>query len=125
VNVDCPFCAVSKERILFEDQECIAFWDNFPISKGHVLVIPRLHVESIFKMDPETWTAIWQMVARVRTSVAGTFQADGINIGVNDGQAAGQTIKHAHIHVIPRFAGDVADPRGGVRWIIPDKAKYW
>jgi diadenosine tetraphosphate (Ap4A) HIT family hydrolase len=125
VDSKCPFCNLSKDRILFEDEECIAFLDNYPISKGHALVIPRLHVESIFGIAPEAWTAVWQMVSRVRAHAITTYKPDGINIGVNDGPAAGQTIQHAHIHVIPRYKGDVVDPRGGVRWIIPAKAKYW
>lgn len=68
---------------------------------------------------------MWKLVAEVRSRLTDDLQPDGFNIGLNDGEAAGQTVMHAHIHVIPRWKGDVPDPRGGVRWIIPDKARYW
>ena len=68
---------------------------------------------------------MWRLVDRVRASLAAELDPDGFNVGVNDGAAAGQTVAHAHVHVIPRFEGDVADPRGGVRWVVPDRARYW
>jgi diadenosine tetraphosphate (Ap4A) HIT family hydrolase len=70
-------------------------------------------------------TAVWQLVAQVRVQLHKEFHPDAFTIGLNDGIAAGQTVPHAHVHVVPRFAGDVPDPRGGVRWVIPDKAAYW
>jgi diadenosine tetraphosphate (Ap4A) HIT family hydrolase len=82
-------------------------------------------VASIFDLGREEQIAIWDMVGKVRGHLIQTGAADAFNIGVNDGLAAGQTVAHAHVHVIPRRSGDVADPRGGIRWIIPEKANYW
>ena len=84
-----------------------------------------IHVSSLFDLEHETQAALWKMVGEVRSRLDGDLQPDGFNIGLNDGEAAGQTVMHAHIHVIPRWNNDVPDPRGGVRWIIPDKARYW
>ena len=92
---------------------------------GHTLVVPRRHVASIFELTEEEWGAVWSMVGVVRRELADEEVPDGFNIGVNDGTAAGQTIAHAHVHVIPRRTGDVEDPRGGVRWVIPAKVRYW
>jgi diadenosine tetraphosphate (Ap4A) HIT family hydrolase len=102
----CPFCILSSERVWLANDHAVAFRDGFPISPGHTLVIPRRHYASVFEVPPEVSTA-------------------GFNVGVNDGIAAGQTVMHGHVHVIPRSDGDVADPRGGIRWVVPDKAVYW
>lgn len=85
----------------------------------------RHHVTSIFDLGPGEHAAVWDLVAQVRTKLAETVHPAAFTMGVNDGVAAGQTVPHAHIHVIPRWNGDVPDPRGGVRWVIPDKAAYW
>ena len=100
-------------------------WDGFPISAGHTLVVPRLHVASLFELPAPELAAVWEFVARVRAELTTRFGLEAFNIGLNDGRAAGQTVMHAHIHVVPRRDGDVPDPRGGVRWIIPEKADYW
>lgn len=99
--------------------------DSFPISPGHALVVPRQHVACFFDLPKEEQLAMWSLVAEVRADLQKRHQPDGFNIGLNDGTAAGQTVLHAHIHIVPRYAGDVADPRGGVRWVIPAKADYW
>jgi diadenosine tetraphosphate (Ap4A) HIT family hydrolase len=122
---NCPFCSLAKERITAETEHGLAFLDGFPISEGHTLVIPKRHVESLFELTPAEQSALWMLVAQVRSSLAVRLKPDAFNIGVNDGAAAGQTVPHAHIHVIPRRNGDVPDPRGGVRWVLPAKAKYW
>lgn len=121
----CPFCNPTAEHVWLEDEAGCVIWDGFPISKGHSLVVPRFHVSSLFDLEPEAQAALWKMVGEVRSRLDGDLQPDAFNIGLNDGVAAGQTVMHAHIHVVPRWKGDVADPRGGVRWIIPDKANYW
>jgi diadenosine tetraphosphate (Ap4A) HIT family hydrolase len=122
---DCPFCTLPASRIWLENDHAVAFRDGFPVSPGHTLVVPRQHVGSIFDLPEEVQKAVWQLVAEVRSRLLGECKPDGFNVGINDGQAAGQTVPHAHIHVIPRYRGDVPDPRGGVRWIIPEKAAYW
>lgn len=122
---DCPFCRLEKNRIRLESEVAVAFLDGFPLTEGHTLVIPKLHIASLFELTEKEQAAVWAMVAEVRAMLTAELQPDGFNVGLNDGTAAGQTVGHAHVHVIPRRHGDVADPRGGVRWIIPDKAAYW
>lgn len=96
-----------------------------PVSPGHTLVIPRRHVASLSDLTAEEAGAIWSLLAGARSVLDSEFRPDGYNVGVNDGRAAGQTVMHLHVHLIPRYEGDRADPRGGVRWIFPDKADYW
>jgi diadenosine tetraphosphate (Ap4A) HIT family hydrolase len=108
-----------------ENDAAIAFSDGFPVSRGHTLVVPKRHVGSVFELAPAELANLWQLVSEVRAHLSRELNADGFTIGVNDGQAAGQTIAHGHVHVIPRRLGDVPDPRGGVRWVVPEKAAYW
>lgn len=103
----------------------LAMTDGYPVSTGHCLIVPRNHVTSLFELSPNEQAELWALVSKVRDHLLEEFHPDAFNIGLNDGAAAGQTIGHVHIHVIPRWHGDVPDPRGGVRWIIPDKAVYW
>lgn len=121
----CPFCNLPPERILLETGTTLAFLDGYPVTEGHALVIPKRHVASIFELPPEELASLWSQVATVRKLLDEGYSPDAFNIGVNDGVAAGQTVPHAHIHVIPRRKGDSPDPRGGIRWIFPGKAKYW
>jgi diadenosine tetraphosphate (Ap4A) HIT family hydrolase len=121
----CPFCQLDKGRIALENECAVAIPDAFPVTEGHTLVIPRRHVTSLFDLSDEEQAALWNLVAVVRGKLARELKSDGFNVGVNDGTAAGQTVLHAHVHVIPRRVGDAADPRGGVRWVIPNKARYW
>lgn len=123
---NCRFCErVNTGDFDFTNDHAVAFRDTYPLSPGHTLVIPRQHEADLFDLDAAVRAAVWQLVDTVQSRLAQTLAPDGFNIGVNAGLAAGQTIPHAHVHVIPRTAGDVADPRGGVRWVIPDKAPYW
>lgn len=122
---DSPFYPVAARQLILEGRGCLAFLDQFPVSEGHVLVVPHDPVLSLYELDEQVQAEIWDTVRRVREILEERFNPAGFNIGVNDGRAAGQTIPHAHVHVIPRYEGDVADPRGGIRWVIPGKAKYW
>jgi diadenosine tetraphosphate (Ap4A) HIT family hydrolase len=122
---DCPFCCLEKDRIRFESESAVAFLDVFPVTPGHTLVIPKRHVVSLFDLPEEEQAAVWRLVAQVRATLLVEAEPNGFNVGLNDGSSAGQTVMHAHVHVIPRRHGDIADPRGGVRWVIPDKAAYW
>jgi len=99
--------------------------DGFPISPGHTLVIPRRHIGSFFDIDKDERDSLIGLLDKAKQELLNEFQPDGFNIGINDGPAAGQTVPHLHIHLIPRYQGDLPDPRGGVRWVIPDKADYW
>lgn len=89
------------------------------------MVIPQAHVGSIFELPEVEQDELWRLVSRVRERLTRERSPAGFTIGVNDGEAAGQTVAHAHIHVIPRFKGDTPDPRGGIRWVLPKDAAYW
>ena len=121
----CHFCQLPRERIWVETETSIGFFDAYPVSEGHALVIPKRHVAILHDLTTTELEDIWALVARMRHLLAEKFKPSGFNIGVNEGTAAGQTIGHAHVHIIPRRDGDVPDPRGGIRWVIPEKAKYW
>ncbi len=121
----CPFCALPPERILARDGFALAFRDRYPVSPGHTLVIPVRHVASFFDITPNERAAMFALLAAAKQQLHAEFGPDGYNIGINDGAAAGQTVGHLHIHLIPRYTADQPDPRGGVRWVIPGKADYW
>jgi diadenosine tetraphosphate (Ap4A) HIT family hydrolase len=124
-QIQCPFCRLDQARIYVENELALAFADAYPVTEGHTLVVPRRHIASLFDLCEEEQAALWKLLGLVRTKLMADLVPDGFNVGVNDGHAAGQTVMHAHIHIIPRRKGDVADPRGGVRWIIPAKAPFW
>src|SRR5262245_16299651 len=121
----CPFGRLEKSRLTLENESAGAFPDGFPVAEGHTLVVPRRHIASLFDLPSEEQAALWKLVASVRGKLLAELKPDGFTVGVNDGPAAGQTLLHAHVHLIPRRTGDVADPRGGVRWVLPAKAAYW
>lgn len=121
----CPFCTLPVERILGENQHAVWIRDGFPVSPGHSLVIPKRHVGSFFEVSAQEREALLALLDAAKAEADREFGPDGYNVGINDGPAAGQTVPHLHIHLIPRFKGDLADPRGGVRWVIPSKADYW
>lgn len=121
----CPFCSFHQSRIVAGSEIAIALKDAFPVTEGHTLVVPRRHVMNIYELSAEDQAEMWALVGKVREVLLLQIAVDGDNIGVNDGWAAGQTVEHAHIHIIPRRKGDVPDPRGGIRNIISNKARYW
>jgi diadenosine tetraphosphate (Ap4A) HIT family hydrolase len=123
--MSCPFCTLPKERIILSNSLGIVIRDGYPISPGHTLVIPKRHIGSFFELEPEERDSLFSLLEESKRRLDKEFQPDGYNIGINDGQSAGQTVPHLHIHLIPRYSGDQEDPRGGIRWIIPEKAKYW
>lgn len=125
MEAQCPFCNLPKERVWLQSLHSLAILDAFPLTEGHTLVIPKRHVVSVFELRQEQLNDLASIVAKVRKVLQAKYRPEGFNVGTNEGLAAGQTVAHAHIHVIPRRKGDVADPRGGIRWIIPQKAKYW
>ena len=121
----CPFCDLPAARVLHTSRHARALRDAYPVSDGHTLVVPARHVASLWGLDPDERADVWALVDVVRDALAASHGPDGFNVGVNAGEAAGQTVGHAHVHVIPRYAGDVADPRGGIRWVVAEKAPYW
>jgi diadenosine tetraphosphate (Ap4A) HIT family hydrolase len=108
-----------------KNAHALAIYDGYPVSSGHTLIIPKRHIASFFELSREEQSAMLALLAEMRQLLQTERTPDGFNIGINDGAAAGQTVMHLHIHLIPRYTGDQPDPRGGVRWIFPDKADYW
>ncbi len=122
----CPFCnRIVAGDLLFSADLAVAFADSFPVSPGHTLVVPRRHTDTYFDLRAEEQSALWHLVPDVARHVTRIHQPAGYNIGLNVGTAAGQTVAHVHLHVIPRYVGDSPDPRGGIRWVLPAHAAYW
>jgi diadenosine tetraphosphate (Ap4A) HIT family hydrolase len=121
----CTFCSLPNARIVNSNLFGIVIRDGFPISEGHTLIIPKRHIKSFFDLQSKERDSLFDLVEQEKSFLIDAYSPDGFNIGINDGPAAGQTISHLHIHLIPRYTDDLPDPRGGVRWIIPSKAKYW
>ncbi len=135
-QLDCPFCTPDNSKVIIANDHAMAFHDGYPVTPGHTLIVPKRHIASFFEATKEEQAAMFDLLAEMRQlllnppqppfdKVGSLSVPDGFNIGINDGKAAGQTVMHLHIHLIPRYAGDTEDPRGGVRWIMPKKAQYW
>jgi diadenosine tetraphosphate (Ap4A) HIT family hydrolase len=120
----CPFCNPNAEDIVARNELCYAIWDRFPVSKGHMLVIPFRHTTDFFSLTQEERVALLSLVVLGKSVIEENSTPDGYNIGFNVGSAAGQTVMHCHCHMIPRYAGDVGDPRGGVRGVVPERQGY-
>jgi len=121
----CAFCTLPIERVIDSNNYGVVIRDGFPISPGHTLIIPKRHISSFFELETDECQDLLNLLVAAKKILQEEFKPNGYNIGINDGQAAGQTVPHLHIHLIPRYKGDLPDPRGGVRWVIPDKADYW
>ena len=124
-SADCPFCNLPELRIVHANALAIVVRDAHPVAPGHTLVIPNRHVGSFFELREEERGAMLSLLQECQAELRREFAPDGYTIGINDGRAAGQTVPHVHLHLIPRRDGDVEDPRGGIRWVLPDKARYW
>src|SRR5260221_14023783 len=123
-NTSCPFCSINESQIVFASEAFVAVWDAFPVTEGHLLVVSRRHVGLWADLsDVERRELVDQIRAAQRTLDA-KYAPDGFNVGFNERAAGGQTVSHFHLHVIPRRTGDVRDPRGGVRNVIPAKGNY-
>lgn len=121
----CPFCRVESEReVIASSDLSLAFFDGFPVSPGHALIIPKRHVSSFFDLTKEEQLDLLKLADDVKLIIEEKYHPDGYNIGVNVGEAAGQSVFHVHMHLIPRYYGDVSNPRGGVRGVIPSKQNY-
>ena len=114
---------MDRFRIVAENELAYAIADAFPISPGHTLIIPKRHMKSLFETTEKEREALFSLLVGIRKKIKTGKHPDGFNIGVNEGQAAGQTVMHLHLHLVPRYSGDVDDPEGGVRGIIPSKRK--
>lgn len=124
-STDCPFCHAVPDRLFHEGPLVLGLWDGFPVSPGHALLVPRRHVATWFDATEGERLELAAAIGTARDAILGRHRPDGFNVGMNLGAAAGQTVAHLHLHVIPRYAGDVSDPRGGVRWVVPQRADYW
>jgi len=124
-NAACPFCELPAKRVRFRNDAAIALRDAYPVTPGHTLVIPLRHVASFFDATALERSEMLALLDQAKVQLQAELNPAGFNIGINDGAAAGQTVPHLHMHLIPRYLGDAPDPRGGVRWIIPEKADYW
>jgi diadenosine tetraphosphate (Ap4A) HIT family hydrolase len=124
---DCPFCRrVRGHKFLLGTRPtAVAIPDEFPVNPGHCLVLPKRHVADLFELTIEEQSDIGQLLWELRELLEAEHHTTAFNVGANVGAAAGQTIEHAHVHLIPRYEADVADPRGGIRWVIPERAPYW
>lgn len=123
---NCPFCNIDKMQveIIYEDDYVMAIYDSNPVNLGHTLIIPKKHISNYFDLTIEEQQQMWDIVNKCKSIIQKIYSPDGYNIGINIGKLAGQTVQHVHIHLIPRYKGDVENPRGGVRGAIPDKQNY-
>jgi len=119
----CLFCKPQRE-ILAENAHAIAVFDTYPVSPGHALILPRRHAVTVWDLPQAEYLACYALVLELKPVLEARFKPDGFNVGVNCGEAAGQSVWHAHIHVIPRYKGDTPFPKGGVRHVIPLKGRY-
>ncbi len=123
-NMTCLFCEIPKERIILENELAFAIFDGFAVSPGHTLIISKRHVASYFELSEREILAIHNLLPKVKSFIEQRYTPSGYNIGINVGESAGQSIFHVHVHIIPRYKGDVKNPRGGVRGVIPSKQNY-
>lgn len=130
---NCFFCNLKNGKIdsskkvnsyILENELALGRYDDNPVNPGHMLFITKRHVETIFDTTPEEKAAIFELIDQAKIIIDKEFKPDGYNIGVNCGHSAGQTVMHIHVHLIPRYNGDIENPRGGVRGIIPEKRSY-
>lgn len=122
---DCVFCRLDAERpILLDSDLAFAIFDKFPVNPGHALIIPKRHVSNYFDLSLEEQQALVGLLRQVQALVDEQYHPDGYNVGINIGESAGQTVGHVHVHLIPRYRGDVTEPRGGVRGVIPGRREY-
>lgn len=122
---DCVFCDIvtgdKESEVVFETTDYLCIRDKYPVTDGHALLFPKQHVESL---EAAEWGSLTAVLKDAISSVRSQTTPDGLNVGINDGEAAGQTIPHVHWHIIPRYEGDVEDPTGGVRGVIPERQHY-
>lgn len=126
IGNSCVFCdRVARHEVFVEGPLAVAFPDRYPLSAGHTLIVPKVHVADYFELEEAVRTDLWRLVDEVKARLDEQFSPAGFNVGINVGRAAGQTVFHAHVHLVPRYEGDVPDPRGGIRHLLPQRARYW
>ncbi len=120
----CPFCHLAGRKILFANKYASAFYDEYPVSPGHLLIVPKRHVASFFSLTLDERHAIDELIIKAKDFLDIKYHPDGYNLGVNVNASAGQSVMHVHVHVIPRYKGDTPSPKGGVRGVIAGKQSY-
>lgn len=122
-DATCVFCQKPATDLILENDLAKAFYDQHPVRKGHLLIVPKQHYATYFEVPEATLMAMQSLLQAGKVFLDQEVHPAGYNIGINVGEAAGQTVMHAHIHLIPRYLGDVVDPRGGIRRMIPKAVK--
>lgn len=121
----CFLCSLPPERIIAECARTVTIRDGFAVSPGHTLIVTKRHTPTYFDLTDEELSAVSAAIQRAKKVLDREYSPDGYNVGINNGEWAGQSIPHLHVHLIPRYRGDVENPKGGVRWVIPQNADYW
>lgn len=123
---DCVFCQnfMPNKKPLLQNKLAIAYFDEFPVSKGHILIISKRHATTFFDLTIEEQISLITLLNECKEYIDKKYNPDGYNVGLNCGEFAGQSVMHVHMHLIPRYKGDVSNPRGGIRGIIPNKKNY-
>jgi len=122
IEDDCPFCQITE--VVLKNELAYTLYDSYPVNEGHLLIIPYRHVSDYFELSKEEQAAVQSLLVEGKALLTKQYHPDGFNVGINISEAAGQTVWHVHVHLIPRYKGDMDDPRGGVRGVIPGKQKY-
>lgn len=123
-NKKCLFCNYDKNQYILENELAFALYDHFPVNEGHTLIIPKRHFSNFFDASEEEVLALYDLIHKAKAIIDKKYNPTGYNIGVNIGEDAGQTIMHLHIHIIPRYKGDVENPKGGVRKLKKELVPY-
>ena len=124
-NNPCLFCNINSKDLVFDNEFAFASFDSYPVSKYHSLIVPKRHILDYFELNNEELLACNDLIKKIKKKIQNEDKTvDGFNIGTNSGALAGQSIMHCHIHLIPRRKGDVDNPQGGVRGVIPSKQHY-
>ena len=124
---ECRYCQLEyqqSDRIALENDFFLASYDNHPVTKGHMKLVAKRHLNAFDQLTDQELVALRELLKKAKALIEKEFKPDGFNLGVNEGAAAGQTVFHLHVHLIPRYKGDVPDPTGGVRQVIPEKGNY-
>ncbi len=124
IKITCIFCDLRVKRIELENELAIAIYDKYPVNEGHMLIVPKRHFANFFEATEAEILAIYDLLREARGFLDEKYNPDGYNIGVNINEAAGQTVMHLHIHLIPRYQGDIDDPRGGIRKLKKELVPY-
>ncbi len=118
------FSEIPEDEWIDSNEKAFANYDNYPVTEGHVRIISKREIPTWFDSTEDEQRAIMSLLGKMKLYLQEKYDPDGFNIGINNGEAAGQTIPHLHVHLIPRYEGDMDDPRGGVRNVIPERGNY-